>query len=132
MLGEYVRTYDARILQIPGMLFARLSHGGPNGDHPVLGLLGPHSLLPTGLLYHAPSPVLLADPGCVMGRGDQICCSPARRHPRVHFTSGTREAPPARLLTSRLSFAYLVARGRHRERVGPPSLSKRKSRCGQA
>lgn len=41
VLGEYVRAYDAGIL--PGLL-ARLPHGGPGGDHPVLGLLGAHSV----------------------------------------------------------------------------------------
>lgn len=85
---------------------------------------------PPYIIVPCPSPVLLADPGYV--RGDQIRCSPARRHPRAHFTSGTRKAPPASSLTSRSSSAYLVVRARHRERVGPPTLSKRRSRCGKA
>lgn len=41
VLGEYVRAYDARFLEVPGLL-ARLPHGRSGGDHPVLGLLRTH------------------------------------------------------------------------------------------
>lgn len=44
VLGEYVRAYDARIFEVPGLL-ACLPHGGPGGDHPVLGLLSAHSVV---------------------------------------------------------------------------------------
>lgn len=53
--------------------------------------------MPLVFLY----PLAEPPPAAYPGRPDPLAArSPARRHPRAHFTSGTREAPPASL-TSR-------------------------------
>lgn len=79
MLGEYVRAYDAGVLQVPGLL-PRLPHGGPGGDHPVLGLLGAHGVAPATTLP-CPSRV-----GRASGAPDPISVSAALATlARLHF-----------------------------------------------
>lgn len=95
VLGEYVRAYDTRILQVPGLLFARLSHGGPSGDHPVLGLLGPHSL--SAAVFYCTMPLACTPrrPRLRTGRPDPLlsCSPPPSRTLHFRHSEGAAGEP---------------------------------------
>jgi len=136
VLGEYVRAYDARILEVPGLL-ARLPHGGPGGDHPVLGLLGAHSVadyrsMPLHPRYPPTHRLRVRGPVWLLLRPP----SP-RETASLPALGGRRRRARHRRRSSSLSVAVRVVQSaaRHRERrararTTHPARSKRRSQCG--
>lgn len=125
VLGEYVRAYDTRVLEVPGLL-ARLPHGGSGGDHPVLGLLSAHSVCP--ITVPCPSTRSRHRPGSTCG-ALSLCPAPALVA-RGHFTSGTRQAPATGPTSSLIVVVVRVARSArdtasvgHERATHPPDRS---------